>query len=214
MTWVATAVALVTAAAAAYNTKETARKADRTQASAIRNQSKLQEEQDAKVLKTVQDLSQSSSGAERATAEDAYLEKVRQAQGMARANLDAGTGVLSAYDEAAGRANTTAQGYAEKIAGLMARMDAPVNQRMGEGFKFGDLSTDIGLGKRASSGQAWIDQLRAAGIRRNPYIDLAAAAGNAYAGAKTGGGSAAPSGGGTTEWGAFGPGAAGWTGVN
>lgn len=197
--WVPLVTAAVAAGTSYYNSNQTAKRQDRAAADAIRNQRAIQDEANAKVNRTLQDVQASSPAEERKTAEDAYLQQVKNAQSLARANLDE-DGVSSAYDEAAGKAGNQAQGYAQQIAGLMARMDAPINQRTNEGFSFGNLTSDLGGVQRKSAGQQWIDQLKAATIRRNPWLDAAASAMSAYgssygAGGASGGAASAGAGG-------------------
>lgn len=187
--WVPAVLAAVGAGTSYYNSEQTAKRQDNAAADAIRNQRAIQDEANAKVNRTLQDVQASSPTEERKSAEDAYLEQVRNAQALARANLDQDN-VSSAYDAAAAKAGNQAQGYAQQIAGLMARMDAPVNQRTNEGFAFGNLTSDIGGVQRKSAGQQWIDQLRSATIRRNPWLDAAAAALSGASGAYSSGASA------------------------
>lgn len=179
-------LALTSAGLGAYNSNQTAKKQDRAAADSIRNQRRLQDEANARVNKTLQDVKASSPEEERKSADAIYREQILKAQELARANMEE-RGLSSDYDQAAASANTQAQGYAEKLAGLMARMDGAVNQRVNEGFAFGNLTNDLGGIKRQSEGQQWIDQLKASQIRRNPWIDAASAALSAYAGGKAGG---------------------------
>lgn len=197
-----TAIALALAAAAAgtqyYNTQQTNKRLDRQTVASIQNQQGIQKEANAKVLQTLSDVDASSPAGERQRAADEYLKQVQGAQKLARTNLQQ-RGLSDEYDEGAVQAGDKAQEYATNIGSLMASIDAPSAQRANEGFRFGDLATDIGLVGSKSRGQQFVDALKAKGIRRNPYLDAAAALMNGAAGGVGTGsavGAAAGSGGG------------------
>src|SRR5690606_13823221 len=59
---------------------------------------------------------------------------------------------------------------AERVASLMARIDAPTLQRQREGRSFGRLATDLGQIARFSAGDDFLTQLRLRGIRENPWV--------------------------------------------
>lgn len=190
----AIALALMSAAAGAqyYNTQKTTSRQDSAAADAIRNQSRIQKEGDAKVNDTVAQLAASNAEAGKAQRLDDYLQVLRRNKDTTTAGLSPVVG-SDTFKADAGTAANDAQGFAAKTAGLMARMDAPQIQRQGEAFDYGKLATDLGLVGRESQGQAFLDQLRQRGIRRNAKIDLASNLMMAGAGAMAGGaGSAAP----------------------
>lgn len=188
-----TAIALALAAAAAgtsyYNTQQTTKRQNQATIESIKNQRGIQDEANAKVQRVLSDVEASSPTGERERAAGEYLKQVQLAQQVARQGLSQ-RGLSDEYDEGAAQAGDKAQDYATMIGGLMSRIDAPTNQRTREGFTFGDLSTDVGLTQAKSRGQQWVDALKLKGIRRNPYLDAAAAAMNgasSYAGSGAGG---------------------------
>jgi hypothetical protein len=95
----------------------------------------------------------------------------------------------AAYQEAAGAAATQATNYGDLISGLMARMDAPDLQRQAEANAYGNLGMDLDvIGANVRNNQ-FLTGLRVNGIRRNPWIDIAAAtASGAASGYGSGGG--------------------------
>lgn len=182
-------VAMAAAAALQYdNTQRTARRQDSAAADAIRHQSGIQRQADARVGETVQRLAGSSSAASEKVRLDDYMQVLRRNKGTVQAGLAPVIGSEAFKTDSAAAAND-AQSYAQKTAGLMARMDAPGMQRQQEGFDYGKLATDLGLIGRDSQGQAFLDQVRMNGIRRSAKKDLAAGLLNAYAGAAAGGAS-------------------------
>lgn len=193
-----TAVALALAAAAAgteyYNTEHTAHQQDQAAAQGIRNQGRIQKEGDAKVNEAVSKLAASNAESAKAQRLDDYLGVLRRNKGDLTAGLTPVIGSNVFKTDAATAANDV-QGYAANNAGLMARMDAPGVQRQQEGVTYGQLGTDLGLVKRDSQGQDFLDQLKLRAIRRNAGLDLAAGLMSAGAGAAAGGaGGAAGSG--------------------
>ena len=190
-----TAIGLALAAAAAggqyYNTQQTAKRQDNQAALAIRNQSKIQKDADAKVNDEVTRLQGSNSADEAATRLDDYMNVLRANRARTENGLAPNVG-STAFQTDASNAATGVNDYAAKTAGLLARIDAPQMQRQGEAFSYGNLGTDLGLIGRQSQGQNFIDQLKLNAIRRNAKIDLASglmsAAGGSMAGAAGGGG--------------------------
>lgn len=190
-----TIVALALAAAAAggsyYNTQQTAKRQDDAAAAGIRDQGKRQKEADAKVNGEVQKLKDSDAADERASALQSYMTTLAQHKQTAQAGLNTPNIGGAAFQAGSEKAAGEAAGDAANTAGLMARIDAPGMQRQGEGFDYGNLATDLSLIGRQAQGDDFLNQLRIRAIRRNPYIDAAAAGMNAYAGATAGGGGGA-----------------------
>lgn len=180
-----TALALAAAAAGTqyYNTKQTEKKQDNALADQIRNQSKRQQEADSEVAKQVADLKGSTSADDKAKALDSYMKELVRNRGKIQAGLTpegiGGTG-FGADALAAGR---QVDANASSNANLMARMDAPMLQRQGEGFGFGNLATNLGLIGRKAAGDNYLDELRLRNIRRNAGMDLAAGLMGAASGA-------------------------------
>ena len=180
------------AGVSAYNTNKTAKKQDAALADSIRNQSKLQREQDARVNEEVGKLGNSTMEESRAKRMDQFMQQLGRNRQVATAGLTPGVGGEAFKADAAAAANSVvAEG--NESAGLLATIDAPGMQRQAEGTSFGHLATDTDLLKRRSQGQAFMDDLRLKAIRRNPWMDVLAGglsgAGGAFAG--MGGGSVA-----------------------
>lgn len=162
------------AGASAYNAKRTADRQDRQLATSIINQGRKQQVADTAVNEEVRKLEDSNAADERAGRLAEYMDIVAKNRGTAEAGLTPGLGSERFQSDAAAATKAT-QGYAGKMADLMARIDAPSLQRQGEGFAYGKLATDLGLIGREASGQAFLDQLKLNRIQRNPWLDMAAA---------------------------------------
>ena len=192
-----TALALGLAAASVgaqyYNTERTARRQDNALATSIANQGRKQQVADTAVNEEVRKLESSTAADERAGRLAEYMDIVAKKRGNAEAGLTPGLG-SERFQSGAAAATKATQGYAGKMADLMARIDAPGLQRQGEGFGYGKLATDLGLIGREASGQAFLDQLRLSRIKRDPWLDAASAGLSGAGGAMASGSNATGSG--------------------
>lgn len=172
-----TMVALAAAAAAAgishQNTVNTANRADQIAAQGIRDQSTAQQKADVKVNETVDELAGSTAADERAQRLTDYATTLRTAKKNTEAGLDESQGGAQFAKDAAAAKDQLAAFGADR-AGKLATVDAAGLQRMGEGFSFGNLASDVGLVGRESQGIDFLTRLRAAGNRRNAGMDAAA----------------------------------------
>lgn len=184
-----TIIALATAAASAgitaFNTHQTAKKQDRALATDIRNQGEKRREGEARTNAEIEKLKLSTSEDERQKKLTAYTDALRKKQGEITSGLTNGVGGETFQQDA----STAAQGavnYGMENADTMSRIDAPIDQRVGEGVSFGNLGIDMNTIAREAQGRHFLDQLRYNSIRRNPWIDAGAsmigAAGGAMAG--------------------------------
>lgn len=157
-----TAIALALAAAAAgtsyYNTQKTAKNADNALALQIANQGKKQQQADAKTDEEVNKLKASNSADERAKALTGYLDTLKTGRQKLEAGLTPNFGSAAFQADAANDAKGVEQ-FAADRAGLLSRMDAPVDQRRGEGYDYGRLGTDLQLISREAQGQNFLDEL-------------------------------------------------------
>lgn len=184
-TYVAMAAMAAAAAASAYNTKQTAKRQDNQLAESIRNQSKLQKEQDARINEEVNKLGNSTMEDSRAKRMDQFMQQL----GRNRQNMTAGLSPQfgsDAFVADSTQAANDSMDEANNTAELLARIDAAGMQRQAEGTSFGRLATDTELMKRRSAGQQFMDDIRLRAIRRNPNIDLAAGLLNAFGSAGVG----------------------------
>lgn len=174
MTWVATAIALVGAATQQYNQHKTEKKRDRRLAGQIRQQAEYQDQADAQVAQLLSERQASTSEPERQNTSQQYLDQVRAAQGAANRGLNQGGAVSDAYRASANAAALGISDYGNTAANLMARIDAPQQQRTRERLESGNLASQLGLiGRRASSAD-FLGQLQLQSIRDNPWLTAAA----------------------------------------
>ncbi len=204
-----TALALAAAAGGAglnyANTTRTANRQDRELAGTIRKQGENQRKADAKVNEQVDKLEGSRSADEKAKRMAEYFTTLTRGRKNIEAGLDGAAGGAAFQDAAAGARKDVAD-YAGESAGLMAGIDAAGLQRMGEGFDFGRLGTDLDLVRRQSQGEQFLSDLRLRGIRRNPWMDAGSSLLSGLSGAMAGGagaGAGAAAGGGYTSNGAL-----------
>jgi hypothetical protein len=176
-------MAMIAMAAAALLTEEnnrrTANKADAVTSAGIRKQAKNQEEVNKRLNKTVQDVKDSTAEPARAKAAKSYLDQVQNSMATANAGL-AQRGISQQFDEMAGGAANDATAYGQDTANLLARMDAGGLQRQGEANMFGKLGQDLSIMGGNIKGDDFINQMQLRGVRRNPYMDIAASLLGAY----------------------------------
>lgn len=171
---------LAAAGASAYNTQQTAKRQDNAAAEGIRKQAENQRRATANVNKTVEQVGKSSAEPDRMQAREQFLTAIRQRAGQARQGMGA-TGLSSAYDQLAGSEAANAEQYALGQAGNLATIEGATRQRQREGNAFGDLGMNLDAMSGDVRGDQFLTGLRVNGIRRNPWIDAAAAAANGYA---------------------------------
>jgi len=172
-----TIIALAAAAGAAglnaYNTNQTAKKQDKALAQDIRNQGDKRRQGEARTNAEIEKLKLSTSEDERQKKLSAYTDAVRKKQGEITNGLTNGVGGETFQQDAATAAEG-AVGYGLENADTMSRIDAPIDQRVGEGVSFGNLGIDMDTIAREAQGRHFLDQLRYNSIRRNPWIDAGA----------------------------------------
>jgi hypothetical protein len=190
MSWAAVAAAVIAAAASAYNTRRVAKKQDQEIAAGIREKSKVQRRADAKVNEELQQLEKSTSKGEQQSTMSQYQQAIRGTEAQAQAG-QALAGLSKEYDAATGAATQQRQGYLGDVINSLSRIDAAGLQRQREGFSAADLGTNLRVMGREGQGIDFLANMRAQGVRRNPYIDALAAGLSAYGGGAGGGASSA-----------------------
>lgn len=211
-----TAIALALAAAAAgtsaYNTNQTNKRTDEAAAAGLREQSAKQRKADTVVDDLIKKTGASDASDEKSGAMQNYMRQLSANKGVATGGLGVAGGGGAAYQKDAADAALGVSDYGTKIADMLSSIDAPRYQRLDEANMRGDAATDIGVIKRESAGQDFLNKLRLQGIRRNPWLDAAATAMSSYAGSSMGGTGAGASGGSAPGWWDA-SGSTGWGGV-
>lgn len=188
MSWIATAVVLIGAAANQYNTHQVQKRQDNELGLQIQQRAARQQDADKEVMKTIADRAANNGDSARTSMLDQYANQVRAAQGSATSGLRQVGGVSDAYRQAANDAALGISDYAGDTASLMSRIDAPTRQRQEEAQQNAQLSTALSLIGNRSAGDDFMSNLRLQGIRRNPGLDAFVQAANAYASSAGGGG--------------------------
>lgn len=190
--WAALAVSAAAAAGEYYNTQQTAKRQDRQLAASITNQTAIQKKANQRVNQTIQQLQGSTSDQARQQRLADYMGTLQKGKAKITAGLTGQPVGGATFQADAANAAQQAQDYGQQTAGLLSRIDAPAVQRQAEGTDYGHLATDLSQIGMQSQGQAFLDRLRLAAIRRNAKIDLAAgllgAAGGAMGGSGGGNG--------------------------
>lgn len=179
MTWVAVGVALGSAALGLWNQDRLAKDQDRQAAVTIRNQARKQDTANAKIAQALTAQAESNPADELAQQTNAYIQTLMQGQQKGGFNTGPG-GYSDAYRSDVAREAANVDDYGVERAGLLARIDAPMLQRQGEGVLFDQLRNDIGMIGRDARGQDYLDTLKLKNLRANPWLDALSQAGVAY----------------------------------
>lgn len=192
--WVPMVIAAVGAGASYYNTQQTAKRQDNALADQIRAQGQRQREADSLVQDAILQQQGSTPDEARKASLDQYLGQLQRTQGDATAGLGQIGAVSDRFGQDAAGAAGDIAATGQRTADIMSRIDAPLLQRQNEGISFGRLGSELGRVGMLSESDRYLGDIRMRGIRRNPWIDAAAAGAQGYAGAMGGAGSSAPTG--------------------
>ena len=102
-----------------------------------------------------------------------YLQQVRAAQGAASNGLRQGGAVSDAYQQQSNDAALGIADYGANAANLMARIDAPQQQRQREAIEGAQLGSDLGLIGGRAAADDFLTKLKIQGTRSNPWVGLA-----------------------------------------
>lgn len=200
--WVPWALAAFGAGAGVVNQRNVEKRQDDILSRQITQNMARQQESDRAVADTLRERAASSSEQDRQASNVTYLDAVRAAQAQATRGLGQAGAVSSAYQQAANDAALGVGDYAQRTAGLMARLDAPALQREREGLDADRLRSRLGQIGRASDSDDYLARLRLQMVRANPWLAAAGNLATGAAGAMAGGGGAAASaGGGLSQFG-------------
>ena len=179
--WVPLAVGALSAGAQYYNGQRTANRQDNALAEQIRNQSALRQRAGQRIAQTVAETAASTPETDRQGVLQQYIDQLRAHRAAATGAFGMPVGGSQAFQQDAQQAAEGVQGYGDKVASLMARIDAPTLQRQREAFRIGDLGVDLGGIRSAANGQNFLDELRLRSVRRNPWVDAFSQLGMGYA---------------------------------
>lgn len=179
--WVPWAMAALSAGASVYNAEQTAKRQDNELARQIIAQGERQRAADKIVQDAVLRQGQSSPDEARQSSLDQYLTQLQRTQGQAASGLDQLGAVSDRFSEDSEDAAGDIAATGQRTADIMSRIDAPLLQRQEEGIAFGRLGGDIARVGALSDSDRYLGDIRMRGIRRNPWIDAAAAAAQGYA---------------------------------
>ncbi len=173
MTWVATAIAVIGAATQQYTQHQAAKKADNQAANRIYQQAANQERADYAVNQLLTKRATDDGSAERANVTRSLMDQSQAAQMAASRGLNQGGAVSDAYRTSANDAALGISDYGQRAAGLMARIDAPQQQRRREALQSGNLASQLGLIGREAASDDFLAQLRLQAIRPDPWLTAA-----------------------------------------
>lgn len=172
--WIPLAMTALGAGVNYNEQRKTAKRHDNILAGQIQQNSARQAEADRAVSDTLRTAATSSGEDSRQGAAAQYLDQVRAAQAGATRGLGQVGAVSGAYQQAANDAALGVGDYASQTANLMARIDAPAQQRQQEAQSSDRLRSNLGLIGRKAAGDDYLAQLRLRNVRPNPWAGVAA----------------------------------------
>jgi len=172
--WIPLAMTALGAGVNYNEQRKTAKRQDNILAGQIQQNSARQAEADRAVSDTLRTAATSSGEESRQGAAAQYLDQVRAAQAGATRGLGQVGAVSGAYQQAANDAALGVGDYASQTANLMARIDAPAQQRQQEAQSSDRLRSNLGLIGRKAAGDDYLAQLRLRNVRPNPWAGVAA----------------------------------------
>lgn len=188
----AAAVPLILAAAKAgvdkVNSDNVERKRQEALTAQLLQQATRQKEADAAVTDALAKRQASSSAEDVANTTDSYLNQVRAAQNKATAGLGQVGAVSDAYRTSANDAALGVGNYADNSARLMARIDAPTQQRQREAIDTNNLQAALSVVRGNAATDDFLARLRLSRIRSNPWLEAASGLLGGAAQASAGGG--------------------------
>lgn len=173
MTWVATAIAVIGAATQQYTQHQANKKADKQAANRIYQQAENQDRADYAVNQLLTKRATDDGSAERTAVSRSLMDQSQAAQMAASRGLNQGGAVSDAYRASANDAALGISDYGQRAAGLMARIDAPQQQRRREALQSGNLASQLGLIGREAASDDFLAQLRLQAIRPDPWLTAA-----------------------------------------
>ena len=185
MTWWAVGLAVASAVGTAYQQDRVASQQDQIAARNIQNQSRAEQTASAKINEMLQQVADSNPDAARQQRMDEYLATLERGA-QAGALNDGPGGFSDAYRQGVEQAEGQLGTYGDTRAGLMARLDAPVIQRMNEGVLFDNARNDIGSLSRNANQDDFLARLQIDGTRANPWVTAGLQAAGAYGSARAG----------------------------
>lgn len=173
----AAAVPLILAAAKAgvdkVNADNVERKRQEELTKQLLQQASRQKESDAAVTDALAQRQASSSADEVANTTGNYLNQVRAAQQKATAGLGQVGAVSDTYRNAANDAALGVADYGANSARLMARIDAPVQQRQREAIDMNNLQTALSVIRGNAATDDYLARLRLSRVRSDPWLQAA-----------------------------------------
>ncbi len=192
MTWWVVGIAVASAIGSAYQQNQVARQQDRLAAQNIQNQARAEQTASAKINEMLTQVAESNPQAARQQRMDEYLATLQQGA-QAGAINDGPGGFSDAYRQSVAGAEGALDTYGTTRAGLMARLDAPVIQRMNEGVLFDATRNDIrGIGRKPNQDDP-LARLQIQGTQANPWVEAGLGVAGAYGSARAGQGGKANS---------------------
>lgn len=171
--WVPAAVAALGAGVSAKTQNDSLKRQDQEAARGIMRQADIQRQAGARVNENIQNLKKSNPMGEEAAAQDQFMSALREAKltgATNNSNFAATPGASGRFAEEVNGARIASGNEGTALAGRLARIDAPMYQRIREGQARGDTASKLSLLESDSANQDFLTRLRTASQRPNPWL--------------------------------------------
>lgn len=165
-------LSLAGAGVGAYNTSRTAKKQDRALAEGIRKQGEIQRQANTRLNDSLAFFDKSGPEEIQSDLASTYQQQARLNQSRALSGLTSEGDISDDAKAMAAQSGSSVMDYAGFLSDVFSRIDAPTEQRRREGFERSDLGDSLSVFGRESRGEDYLARLKAAGITRNPWLDI------------------------------------------
>lgn len=144
---------------------------DRENARRMLAQAELNRKAGDRVQQNVKQLQQSNPDAERMAAQEQFIQALHAAKltGGRNNSFDESPGGSTRFAEDVGAARAASGTEGTQMASRLARIDAPLRQRVREGQGQAAAASDLSLLEQQAANEDFLSQLRTSMIRPNPW---------------------------------------------
>jgi hypothetical protein len=163
-------VSMLGTAASAYAQDRALRKEDRIAAQGIDRQMERQRDADRRMGAEMAALERSDPAAGRDAAQQQFMAQLQRSRTAAAGAMPSVPGASSRYRDDVARHTADSDAQTARLAEIMARIDAPLEQRRQEGQGIGRAGVDLSQIERGAAGDHWLNELRRRAVRPNPWL--------------------------------------------
>lgn len=170
--WVPLAISAAGAGAQAVNQHNVERRQEEAATDLMRGQQRKQQQADATLDAELTKLQGSTADAERQKALDGFLQQLRANSASAGGTPGAGE-ASDRYKTDSAAAGADIKNFGENRSDTLSRVVAPGRQRQNENVSIARAGDDVAGIARNADAERFLQELRIANMRANPWVDAA-----------------------------------------